>query len=169
MWLLGSARTDVAFLGTMTVVLNISCLGIIVPTVERFTWNYLEMVLWPSQNSWAAATVPPWHCVNTHTLMLKTSQNICLYGGAQLMISQLHLISSIWVITVLMGAVREYRPLILHSGFKLFCVVVHLRLFFYLMFLFMKPCVQGMRTITPKTPKHPSPSLSMFLFNSFKL
>lgn len=66
MWLLGSARTDVAFLGTMTVVLNISCLGIIVPTVERFTWNYLEMVLWPSQNSWAAATVPPWHCVNTH-------------------------------------------------------------------------------------------------------
>lgn len=62
--------------------------------------------------------------------MLKTSQNICLYGGAQLMISQLHLISSIWVITVLMGAVREYRPLILHSGFKLFCVVVHLRLFF---------------------------------------
>lgn len=81
--------------------------------------------------------------------MLKTSQNICLYGGAQLMISQLHLISSIWVITVLMGAVREYRPLILHSGFKLFCVVVHLRLYinhFKVVFLFNVLIHETLRT-----------------------
>lgn len=88
------------------------------------------------------------------------------------MISQLHLSSSIWLITVLMGAVREYHPLILHSGFKLFCVVVHLRLYinhFKVVFfnvlihktLDMKGCVQ-----LPQKLQNVPHLLYPFIFNS---